>query len=68
MTWHLHCTLCNRKVFKTEIDPVPAVGVVLIAQSWKYMDDTQVEIGDRFFCTTCHSEFQPMVQKVSQTK
>ena len=68
MTWHLHCTNCNRKVFKTEIDPTPKVGDVLVAQHWNYMDDTQVEVGDRFFCESCNSEFQPMIQKVSQTK
>lgn len=68
MTWHLHCTDCNRKIYKTEIDPNPEVGAVLFAQNWKYMDDTQVKVGDRFFCPTCEAEFQPMIQKVSQTK
>lgn len=68
MTWYLHCTLCSRKVFKTKIDPTPEVGAVLIAQHWKYMDDRQVVVGDRFFCQSCEAEFQPMIQKVSQTK
>lgn len=68
MTWHLHCTHCNRKIFKTDVDPKPEVGNVLIAQHWRYMDGTQVEVGDRFFCPACDSEFQPMIQKVSQTK
>lgn len=68
MSWYLHCTNCNRKIFKTKLDPVARVGDVLVAQNWRYMDDTQVEVGDRFFCSVCNTEFQPMVQKVSQAK
>lgn len=64
MTWHLHCTNCNRKIFKTEIDPMPRVGAVLIAQHWEYMDGTQVQGGDRFFCESCDSEFHPVTEKV----
>ena len=65
MTWYLHCSYCNEKAFQTEIDPKPKPGDVLIAQYWKYMDGSQVEIGTRFFCKYCECDFQPLVEGVS---
>lgn len=64
LMYYLHCTYCDKKIFKTEINPKPKVGDVLIAEHWKYIDDSQVEIGDRFFCPDCLAEFQPTIEKV----
>ena len=65
MMWYLHCSYCKEKIFKTEIDPKPKYGDALIAQHWKYMGGGQVEVGDRFFCSYCECDFQPMVEGVS---
>ena len=67
MTWYLLCTYCDKEIFKTGIESKPRVGDILIAQNWKYVDDRQVEVGDRFFCEDCLVEFQPMIQKVRQS-
>ena len=63
--WYLHCSYCGEKAFQTGIDPKPKHGNVLFAQDWKYMDGSQVEVGDPFFCKYCKYDFQPMVDGVS---
>lgn len=65
MRWYLHCSYCNQKAFQTETDPEPKPGDAIIAQYWKYMDGSQVEVGDPFFCKYCLCDFQPMVEGVS---
>lgn len=60
----LHCTNCDSPVFYTENNPRIEDNQLLIAQDWKYMDGSPVQVGDCFFCNGCLDYFQPMVSKV----